>query len=414
MNRYLLAGCAAAALAMGAGAANAQAKFEIKLGGDAYFEGGYVDQDLDNGLRSTEFRNRFRLNVTPTAKADNGLEYGARARIRANSGAGTLDADRGYIFVQGGFGQVQLGVTNSFNDNTYVSRPIDYEYLGIYDAFMNYITGSNNTASALVGRDGRTDVGGAINGTNTLTAHSITANANATKIVYYSPSFSGFQAGLSYTPRTDSNLTDVKRTKEGTSAVISTTAGSVTAADTSAALGYGNWSQLFQDVVEIGANYKNTFGGVGVAVGGGYFWGKAETTGGVSFKDLNAFQLGAKVSYAGFTLGGGFVSHGESGQAKTAGLFRDKNEVWNVGLQYATGPILVGAAYTNGKDPGSLSVRGERKLQTWGLGASYTVAPGLNVGAEYTYFDSESDLSTSAVDYDDKGSVILLRSVVAF
>lgn len=407
MNRYLLAGCAAAALAMGAGAANAQAKFEVKLSGDAYFEGGYVDQDRDAGLRSTEFRNRFRLNVQPTAKADNGLEYGARARIRAQSGAATLDADRGYVFVQGGFGQVRLGVTNSFNDDTYVSRPIDYEFLGTYDAFMNYITGSANTATTVTSTVGRADVGGAIAGTNTLTAHSVTANANATKIVYYSPVFSGFQAGLSYTPRNDSNLTDVNRTKAGTTAVIS-------AANSATGVAYGNWSSLFQDIVEIGANYKNTFGGVGIAASGGYFWGKAETTSGVAYKDLNAFQLGAKVTYAGFTLGGGYVSHGESGQAKSANLFRDKNEVWNVGLQYATGPILVGAAYTNGKDPGSLSVRGKRELETWGLGASYTVAPGLAVGAEYTYFDANSDLTTATTNYDDKGSVILLRSVVTF
>ncbi len=114
MNRYLLAGSAAVALALGAGAANAQAKFDIKVGGDAYFEAGYVDQDLDSGLRSTEFRNRMRINIIPTAKADNGLEYGARIRIRANSGAAnarTTDADRSYIFAQGTFGQVRLGVT---------------------------------------------------------------------------------------------------------------------------------------------------------------------------------------------------------------------------------------------------------------------------------------------------------------
>ncbi|WP_236783903.1 porin, partial [Azospirillum humicireducens] len=73
VNRYLLAGCAAVTLAAAAGAANAQAKFDVKVSGDAYFEAGYVSQDLDANTRSTEFRNRLRLNIIPTAKADNGL-----------------------------------------------------------------------------------------------------------------------------------------------------------------------------------------------------------------------------------------------------------------------------------------------------------------------------------------------------
>jgi len=398
MNRYLLAGCAAAALAMGAGAANAQAKFELKLGGDAYFEGGYVDQDLDTGKRSTEFRNRFRLVVTPTAKADNGLEYGARARLRANNADGTLDADRGYIFVQGGFGQVRLGVTNSYNDDTYVSRPIDYQFLGIYDPFMAYIGGFT----------------GAYSGTNTLTAHSVTVNANATKIVYYSPSFAGFQAGLSYTPRNDSFLTNVDRTEtaggfiaaggNALGAIFDPTTGATTAA-------VGNWATTFQDVVEIGASYKNNLGGVDVAVGGGYFWGSTEHSarGNIRYKDLNAYQLGAKVTYAGFTFGGGYVNHGESGQNKAA-LYKKDNQVWNVGAQYATGPILVGVGYTHGVDAGNVNVAGERELDAWSFGGSYAVAPGLRVGAEYTYFDADAE-GTAA---DDKGSVVLLRSVLAF
>ncbi|KAA0585300.1 porin, partial [Azospirillum lipoferum] len=35
---------------MAAGPASAQSKFDITLGGDAYFEAGYVDQDRDSGL----------------------------------------------------------------------------------------------------------------------------------------------------------------------------------------------------------------------------------------------------------------------------------------------------------------------------------------------------------------------------
>ena len=73
MKRSLVIGCAAVALATGCGTASAQSKFDILLGGDAYFQGAYVDQYNDKGVRKTEFANRFRLTVTPTAKAYKGL-----------------------------------------------------------------------------------------------------------------------------------------------------------------------------------------------------------------------------------------------------------------------------------------------------------------------------------------------------
>ena len=213
MNRYLLAGCAAVALAMGSGAANAQAKFEVKLGGDIFFEGGYVDDDNSN-TRSVEFRNRFRVNITPTAKADNGLEYGGRVRIRANDSTADVDGDHAYIFVQGSFGQVRLGVTNSFNDDTYVSRPIGYMFLGQSTPGDVYISGEP------------------------FHDYSLVPDGSATKIRYASPVFAGFQVGASYTPRNDSVNNHINLTEND---------GSV------------------QDLFEIGANYKGTFSGVSVA-----------------------------------------------------------------------------------------------------------------------------------------------------
>ncbi|MBP2229879.1 hypothetical protein J2847_003178 [Azospirillum agricola] len=399
MNRYLLAGSAAVALALGAGAANAQAKFDVKVGGDFYFEGGYVDQDLDTGLRSTEFTNRMRINIIPSAKADNGLEYGARLRFRAASGQNngrTTDADRAYLFAQGTFGQVRLGVQNSFNDETYVTAPQDYLPLGIYDGVTSYLNLNTDIAA---NTSGNTLPGPAqINGS--LIGQSLVVEKNATKIVYFSPRFAGLQLGASYLPRNDSSHTDVNRAK-----VTGTVA--------------GQFNTTFQDLVEVGANYNNTFGGVSVKASAGYFWGQAAdnvTVAGVSsnYKDLNAWQVGAQLGYAGFSVGGSYVDYGKSGQNERAGYFTENTRSWVVGVQYTTGPIVVGANYKNGKDAGSLAVAGERELQVYEIGVGYTVAPGLTLQAQYDYFKADSDLSTAAVDRDDKGNVVILRSVLAF
>ncbi|HYH22379.1 MAG TPA: porin [Azospirillum sp.] len=388
MNRYLLAGCAAVALAMGSGAANAQAKFEVKVGGDAYFEGGYVDQDNDTNLRSVEFRNRFRLNIVPSAKADNGLEYGGRIRIRSNSTTRNMDADRAYIFVQGTFGQVRMGVSNSFNDETVVSRPIDYLPFGLYDQALNYV-GANGTGVA---------GGGTMAGVNRFGGGSIVWPSivpdTATKIVYFSPRFAGFQLGASYTPNGNSWNTDSDRNER---AVIAAT---------------GAITPYFQDELEIGVNYNGSFGGVTVKGGAGYMWGEAteSTTGANNFKNLNAWQAGLQVGYAGFVVGGSYTDFGKSGQRQALGFFNENSHVWQLGAQYTMGPIVVGGGWSYGQDQGSASVIGKRKVNVYEIGASYTVAPGLAVQAQYDYVKSDSDVNA----LDDKANVVVLRTTLAF
>ncbi|WP_448205190.1 porin [Azospirillum sp. sgz302134] len=408
MNRYLLAGCAAAALALGAGAANAQAKFEVKVGGDAYFEAGYVDQDLNTGLRSTEFQNRFRVNIIPTAKADNGLEYGGRVRIRAAGTNTGVSGDRAYIFAQGTFGQVRLGVTNSFNDETYTTAPMDYLPLSLFDRVVNWIgaSQSNYPQQAVVnGRYSGADVNGGvvmgINGGDSIVWPSLTPEGNGTKIVYFSPRFAGLQLGASYTPRNDSVNQDVNRVKLGTAT--------------------SGFTSTWQDLVEVGANYSNTFGGFKVQGSAGYFWGDAvgTTTASVpvqSYRDLNAWQVGAQVGYAGFAVGGSYTDFGKSGQNRISGQFGERTYNWVAGVQYTTGPIVVGANYKYGVDPGDMALPGSRRLSVIEVGAGYTVAPGLTLQAQYDYFDANSDKTPTATlgSPDDKGSVFLVRSVLAF
>lgn len=394
MNKWnLLAGCAAVALGLGCGSALAQG-FELKLGGDAYFEAGYVDQDLDAGTRSTEFRNRFRLVITPTAKADNGLEYGARLRLRANAGTGLADGDRAFLFAQGAFGRVEAGVVNGISDQTYVGHPIDWQMLGLYDNYRAWVNnpvggpgfaGSHLNGTLLPGN------GVGVQGAQTLGSSNI-----GTKINYFTPRFSGFQAGVSYSPRTDSVLTDITRAERAT------------------ALAAPNTAASFQDIYEIAANYAGEFSGVGVKASLGYIGGSATDAdvGGAftDYENLSSWQAGLQFAYAGFALGGGYVWGGDSGLAKGA-AFKDDYQAWNVGLQYTTGPLVVGGHYRHTTDAGNGAVRGDRDLDAYTLGGLYTIAPGLRGGLEYTYFDAENSEAGVA---DDNGSVILLRSIVNF
>lgn len=369
MNRILLAGAAAIALTLGAGAANAQAKFEVKLGGDAIFEAGFIGQDRDANTRSTDFWNRFRLNIVATGKADNGLEYGGRVRLRNNTNDRVTESDRAYIFVSGGFGTVQAGTHTSWSDDHgSVFRPIDYHLgsLGFWDDATTWAASGNGTGIS-----------------SALANQTLTPQSRGTKIIYFSPRFAGFEIGASYTPQPASNFTSIDRTK--------------------------NASNRYTDVWEAGVNYKGNFSGVSVDASAVYAAGRNDLS---TFEGYRGYQLGAKVGYAGFTIGGGYQNEGKGGLAKSA-TYKSDTAIWNVGVQYETGPITVGAGYEYGKREGLTTVSSDDKQDYYSIGAAYKVAPGLNVGAEYAYikFKDEQRLASGG---DDKANVVILRSWLQF
>ncbi|QCG97750.1 porin [Azospirillum sp. TSA2s] len=343
MKRSLVIGCAAVALAAGCGTASAQAKFDILLGGDAYFQGAYVDQDNDNGLRQTEFANRFRLNITPTAKADNGLEYGARLRLRASGGTAnnrSTDSDRAFIFVNGGFGTVQAGVINGLSDEYGVIGPNVEGIEGSPDAqFLNYYVNANGAPYVL----------GSL--------RTLESGDASTKIIYLTPSFAGFQVGAAYTPVYGSSNTDVNRRKNTTA---------------------------YHDMAEVQATYKGAFGGFGVEASAAYQFAKAAS----GLEDLSSVHVGANVSYANFKVGGSYAFSGDSGYATgTRGV--DDQQLWIVGANYTMGPVILAATYTDAKGIDSNFAGLNSRAHVWQAGVTYTVAPGLTTGLEYSYLDNK-------------------------
>jgi outer membrane protein OmpU len=381
----LLSGVAAVAFTAAAAAAPAAAqsksKFDITIGGDAYFEAGYTSQDRDANLRSTEFRNRLRLTVTPIAKADNGLEYGARLRLRAVNNNRTTDADRAFIFVNGGFGTVQMGQVNGLSDEYAIIAPSDWGTGGVDGSFLAYIGSSFDNAPA---------------GAGSLRA--MNSGNTATRINYLTPKFSGFQLGLSYQPTTDSNLTSIDRSKTATPTASGMLAGA------------------FTDVVEVGGNYAGVFSDVSLGASLYYTAGKAKdaSTGGGRYENLSSTMAGLSVGYAGLKVAGSYAWSGQSGYATRSStptaISRENQTVMTVGAQYTFGATTLGVGYLNAKDAGNLAVAGKNSFQQYIVGAKYVIAPGLSVGGEYNHFKLNSDVAANK----DKGDVVLLTTNLAF
>ena len=379
----LLLGAATLSLVsvLGAGPAFAQSKFDVVIGGDAYFEAGYVDQDRDAGLRSTEFRNRLRLLVTPKAKADNGLEYGARLRLLAENGASnarTTTYDRAFLFVNGSFGTVHMGVENGPSDDSGIIAPSDWGTGGVDGSFPSWLGNSAANAPVTIGN-----------------IRALISGNSATRATYWTPEIAGFKLGASYQPSSDSSGTDVNRSKF--------------------ALASANRTGAYRDVYEVGGTYTNNFGGVAVNASLFYLGGKAKDSSitGASFDDLSSTHAGLTVAYGGLKVGGSYAWSGDSGYAKssTAGIVsREKQDVWTVGAQYTFGPTTLGVGYLNAKDAGDLTVRGRSKFELITVGAKYVVAPGFAIGPEYNHFKLSSDVAANS----DKGDMFLIQTNLAF
>ena len=454
MRNYLLAGTSALALALTAGAANAQTapgKFDIKITGDAYVEGGYVSQTLSQNAGGVDFENRFRLVVNPVATADNGITYGALARLRANANTGLIDGDKAYVYVAGNFGEIRGGVTYGPGDYSVnsVVTPMDASLLTLYDQWRSYTggTGSTNAAHAPTGyvnSGTNTTLTGATtgyawgqfnngaigsNGIGLLLSHNID-----TKIVYFTPRFfgttptTGLQGAVSYAPRNGDTVSPSTSVNTDVNRSLYTAGGSASLQ-----------REYFDDAYEFNLNYSDTISGFLVKGSAGYAGGSAHNDasgGGVNaYHDLESYQVGGQLGYAGFVLGAGYVYGGKSGYTeaswvnatgttKFAGYApgevstRLKDQyAWNVGGEYTLGPWVFGVRYLEEVDAGNLAYSGSRSLGAVTGGTMYTVAPGLRVGAEYTHYDATSNVPAylavaPASTNNDSGDVVLVRTQV--
>ncbi|MEI8394937.1 MAG: porin [Rhodospirillaceae bacterium] len=436
MKNVLLAGTSALALtfaAAGAHAETAPGKFDIKISGDAYFEGGMVDASNDyqtpgasnDTLTGGDFTNRFRLQINPEAKADNGLTYGAVARLRANFGGsfgapGAIDGDKAYVYVSGTFGEVRGGVTYGPSDVTYVGHPADFQMYGVYDQWRSYTGKSASYAFGQYGTGASTATGSVgTEGMQLLRSHNID-----TKLVYYSPRFfgqtptTGLQGAVSYTPHNgDANAAagagTVNNVSINTAASRNGYSGIVGAQQTTG----------FNDVVELTANYVENWGPWMTKLSAGYNTGSALDSSGAAtasrYNDLESFQFGAQVGYQNFVVGGGYMNAGRSGYNRAAGTLAADQDAWNIGAQYTWGPIVGGIKFIEETDAGSTAIAGNRILDALTFGVMYTVAPGLRVGLEDTVFWAKSENGGSnfgglTPSYTQNGNVFLARTAVTF
>ncbi len=193
------------------------------------------------------------------------------------------------------------------------------------------------------------------------------------KVVYTTPTFSGFTGAISFQP----------------TAVAQNWAGDLTLNQPP-----GGTGLFSRNRVEMLLKYAGTFGALGFKASGAYVFAGAESAGGATIAQNVSFgNVGFQVTYAGFE----FEAQGQTGRFNV-NLVDNGNpdgplptgakgsNAATVGIGYQTGPFKVGAVYYYadydladfGGTPGKIGA-----ISGPGLGAAYTVGPGV-----VAYFDA--------------------------
>ncbi len=366
--------------------ADVPAKFNILLGGDAFFEAAYVRQNTDTDANRTEnFMSRWRLTMTPTAVTDDGLTYGARLRLRATAGTGMIDGDQAFIFARGGFGRIELGT--QYNP----------------ELLYNVIAPTNFGTGGLDGDWSIGDVGWIQNQFTFLEAYSgggytvTTFVKEANRINYISPRWfsdgsdnNGLMATASYAPVNRAVFTGVQRLDVNSNAATSHPFGYGRTKAFSNCMGGGlPLGCNYQDIYELGLRYDHTVQGMAVSLGAAHLGGSTkEVNFGTpqSFYDLSAWQAGLQLGVDGFLIGGSYANAGRSAYPRqslaTGPLYQDDQYTWTAGISYERGPVSVGFNYQHGHDAGDLTVPGARTAGLYATGVTWHAAKGLSLALE--------------------------------
>ncbi len=356
----------------------------VTVGGEVGYQLGYTNEDLDSDLQKFGSQRLTEITLGAKGVASNGLEYGANLSLETDRFEASDDIlFIGSVFAQSELGRLEAGNQESVTSQMAIFAPSDFGTGGIAGDYLHFV--STNGGASLFRRDGNTDLVTAERGY--LQFNSDESN----KINYVSPEFAGFQFGFTYAPMGDDTRRGVDRDK--LNAVGSTSRGIAN----------------FKNIYEVALAYTGEFGGLGVGLYGGYVGGSARDTGGTDFRDLRTYQVGLELAFQGFTVGGGYVDNGKSGYL-TASTNNNRSRAWNAGVQYETGPFVVGVNYLNSRNEGDTTVAADNKVDVYSGGVTYVIADGLRTFGEVTRFNSKE----STVANNNKGTVFILGSALAF
>lgn len=339
MNKLLLSVAALALVSSPAFAAE-DSGVKLKLGGHMK---GYVNySDEDSSTRSVDILRQTEVHFGGETTLDNGLTVGAHIEAATDVGDG-FAVDESYAYFAGSWGRVNFGSEDGAAYLLQVAAPSADDNI---DGIRQFI----NPSATIDPLDYANDI-----------------NGDSDKITYLSPVFSGFQAGLSYTPES----VDFASALTGVTGDSSRSTGG-NALD--------NEANDFGDVWELGVRYEGQVSNVGVIAGAGYTHASIEAETVPALTDnFQEWNVGLDLDIGAFGLG---VIYTENNYGLESS---EDSETWVLGADYTTGPFKVGASYLNN------DLLDLVDTDRYTVGVGYTYGPGMSFRGSLGYTDFNDD-----------------------
>jgi outer membrane protein OmpU len=376
MKHLLLGSTALGAVALLAADAAAADGVTLQIGGHYKGAAGVVfseDYSSSSGIAGSDVRNYVfkqdvEIHFQGQTVLDNGLTVGARVELEGQTQTSD-QIDAVYAYFSGSFGEVRFGDTDEAYAQLCYLVPSASQLFGADSPDINFsnagIAGYASTNGTCYGLDD-----------------------NSTKVVYFSPTFGGFQFAASFTP---DNTEDTRNTLNGAGTRLRNDAGQ-------------NSENL-----SLAGTFKHTFNGITLLVGGGSTLSFNKETNPNNVDDARGYNAYAQVGFGGFTFGAATELRqnlGDTGADQWVyGVGGTYNwDAWTVGLGWTRGDYekVTGA---NGVGP----FNADHDIVS--LTASYALGPGISLDGVIEYSDYHS---RDAAGPDYQGVAAGLGTLITF
>ncbi|NWG44960.1 MAG: porin [Alphaproteobacteria bacterium] len=365
MKKILLGTSALVAAAAFSAPASAAEKIKLSLDGYATFGAAYVDSDIQDS-RDITFGSDAEVHFKGDTTLDNGLKVGFKAELELEKDTGDADftgavskttadvIDEVYMYVSGGFGEIQFGQNDGVADQFQVYAPWVFVEHGANDYDMS-AAGQAADVSVLSILDESDDY---------------------TKITYMSPRVGGFQFGASYTPEGEKNRTGYNNILDN----------------------YDRDGDGLESIFEAAVNYERSWNDVDFAASATYLTADVIDTFGFDSSpgDFDGFSLGSQLCYAGFCFGGSYTER----ETDESGVNTERHD-WDLGATYEIGPWILGVnygSYSGATKPDPMGVISDPDAEQIVGGVAYKLGPGIQIGLGYEQANNdETDEEASAV-----------------
>lgn len=334
MKKLLMTSVALGGLAFAATPAHAE--IDLTVGG--YFKGymAWVDQDDDvDDINNLDIVRDTEIHIGGETTLDNGLTVGAHFEFDADGDDG-MGVDESYLYFSGDWGRVNFGAEDGAVYLLQVAAPSADSN---YDGIRQYVNPFNWDAAGITPFSDGLD-------------YDADPSGKSDKLTYLSPVINGFQAGLTFSPDTDS-------------------------ADDLGGIGKDDVAGEIGRTYELAARYEGEFNNIGVILGGGYSFGDLEEDAG-SDDDREVWNVGLDLDIGAFGIGAAYVSDNNADDD-------DESDIIVVGVDYTTGPFKIGASYLN------LDTDNVTDTDRFTGGVTYEYGPGMSFRGSLSYVDIDPD-----------------------